>query len=729
MRPEPEPLPFDAVSFGYLYSERDRQGRQQLATYNRMMQDISNELARVKAYLDASYEPLIAGARQSVLDTLSQLGVPEDTSSRSEAEILGYISTVETLLAQASHDLTVSSSDATAFSGSDVLQLEATDIKAATLSRVPRHWRAWDAFPEAEQSLYQRSYNAALQARVTGEMIKALEERLARLKASLERAQRRDAIAAKATEVARHTSQQVTQKAEALKAHLAMLSSQTSLQVQSAKNAFQESVERLYQEIEVIISRVNKRIDPAGLAQLNETLKAQAATIVADLTSVVDRLMVDASAFMDAQQQAITQAVDGTLNRLHAQLGEATAQLQNGPAYENAEAIDQHLRQVSGGLSNEFEAHLTQPSTSGSTKSQEVLATVTAAVEAAHVQLQALPGIAQRSLAQLLNTYRFAGRAPVGLSLPGHGIVPLAETALSALRQTITQAAASLGKVATLGSGGAVTTGVAALFYSSSTASEEQDRPPSHFRFGLSIDAREIGFSADAVLPAATAAEGKVELPYRLIYDSKGDGRYHVLMVRPDGERVSKSIPIREATLDLQAGRYRVDIAMPGSTGGLPVTLTWTPARTPATSSPTTTPIVPPLRPSYAGGELEPLEINVEAYPGILPDGHDLIVTFPAEAGLDPLYIVLNDHHYYPAPNDLIAFPDARRVRAKSGVQGGGKTRRRWKDSKGRIYEWDSMHGKVEIYDKQGKHAGEFDPVSGHQTKPAKPGRKTPKSK
>lgn len=25
------------------------------------------------------------------------------------------------------------------------------------------------------------------------------------------------------------------------------------------------------------------------------------------------------------------------------------------------------------------------------------------------------------------------------------------------------------------------------------------------------------------------------------------------------------------------------------------------------------------------------------------------------------------------------------------------------------------MHGRVEIYDKQGKHMGEFDPVSGHQ--------------
>jgi hypothetical protein len=49
--------------------------------------------------------------------------------------------------------------------------------------------------------------------------------------------------------------------------------------------------------------------------------------------------------------------------------------------------------------------------------------------------------------------------------------------------------------------------------------------------------------------------------------------------------------------------------------------------------------------------------------------------------------------------------------------------RRRWKDLEGNVYEWDSMHGKVEKYDRRGRHLGEFDPVSGEQTKPADPGR------
>ena len=41
--------------------------------------------------------------------------------------------------------------------------------------------------------------------------------------------------------------------------------------------------------------------------------------------------------------------------------------------------------------------------------------------------------------------------------------------------------------------------------------------------------------------------------------------------------------------------------------------------------------------------------------------------------------------------------------------------------------EWDSQHGAVEMYDKQGKHLGEFDAITGEQTKPAQSGRRVEK--
>ena len=76
---------------------------------------------------------------------------------------------------------------------------------------------------------------------------------------------------------------------------------------------------------------------------------------------------------------------------------------------------------------------------------------------------------------------------------------------------------------------------------------------------------------------------------------------------------------------------------------------------------------------------------------------------------------------YVAPPDELPAFPDARKVRPKT-VFAGGKKRRRWRAAKtGMLYEWDYRHGRVEAYDSSGKHLGEFDPVTGAQLKPPEP--------
>ncbi|MDI9925383.1 colicin E3/pyocin S6 family cytotoxin [Rhodococcus sp. IEGM 1341] len=50
--------------------------------------------------------------------------------------------------------------------------------------------------------------------------------------------------------------------------------------------------------------------------------------------------------------------------------------------------------------------------------------------------------------------------------------------------------------------------------------------------------------------------------------------------------------------------------------------------------------------------------------------------------------------------------------------------RPRWTDNRGNILEWDYQHGALEKYTKNGKHLGEFDPVTGDMTKGPVPGRK-----
>ncbi len=78
---------------------------------------------------------------------------------------------------------------------------------------------------------------------------------------------------------------------------------------------------------------------------------------------------------------------------------------------------------------------------------------------------------------------------------------------------------------------------------------------------------------------------------------------------------------------------------------------------------------------------------------------------------------------YQPAPANIPGIPGLRRARPKTPVQGGGGLRKRWTDSDGNIYEWDSQHGALEKYNNRGKHVGEYDPETGAMTKPADPTR------
>lgn len=83
-----------------------------------------------------------------------------------------------------------------------------------------------------------------------------------------------------------------------------------------------------------------------------------------------------------------------------------------------------------------------------------------------------------------------------------------------------------------------------------------------------------------------------------------------------------------------------------------------------------------------------------------------------------------SDQKYFPAPKkpeQIVGIPGL-----KKGVAVAGRPR--WYDEKGNIYEWDFQHGALEKFDKTGKkHLGEFDPKTGEQNKPGKPGRTTKK--
>lgn len=118
------------------------------------------------------------------------------------------------------------------------------------------------------------------------------------------------------------------------------------------------------------------------------------------------------------------------------------------------------------------------------------------------------------------------------------------------------------------------------------------------------------------------------------------------------------------------------------------------------------------------------------------PDYKDFILVFPADSGVTPFYVVLNvprkgvkeyghDYHAPPKTNEILAFPGLIKVKKKTPVQGGGGNRSRWMDKKGRfIYEWDSLHGELELYRaSDGSHLGSYHPMTGDQIDPPKSGR------
>ena len=159
------------------------------------------------------------------------------------------------------------------------------------------------------------------------------------------------------------------------------------------------------------------------------------------------------------------------------------------------------------------------------------------------------------------------------------------------------------------------------------------------------------------------------------------------------------------------------------------IKITWTPAVDP--SSVMGSPALEGVTLKPAAWVFPPTDnaAKILVNPVYPPDYQDAIIWFPSQPQIAPIYLSLAafGSSYHPPPIGLSAFPDAFPVKSKSSVQGGGGMRSRWKDKKGRIYEWDSQHGAVEMYDSQGKHLGEFNSETGEQTKPAKPGRTTPK--
>lgn len=226
----------------------------------------------------------------------------------------------------------------------------------------------------------------------------------------------------------------------------------------------------------------------------------------------------------------------------------------------------------------------------------------------------------------------------------------------------------------------------------------------------------------DDQLRSMTRAPTRVRFQFR--QDAEGVLQVYGIHTGPTGD---------DSVRTVQAAWNADQTALEAKLNG--ITILWTPKRGPLGEMP------PLIYPDNSGEQLgtilvhpipENTDSQIEGFPGEDITTDDCIVVFPADTGLKSMYVVFaravgGDIKYHKPPLDLPGFPGTFPVRSKSSVQGGGSKRARWKDRKGRIYEWDSKTGSIELYDKQGKHLGEFNHITGKQIDPPKPGRTTPK--
>ncbi len=248
--------------------------------------------------------------------------------------------------------------------------------------------------------------------------------------------------------------------------------------------------------------------------------------------------------------------------------------------------------------------------------------------------------IARQAAIRAANTYAMPANGSVVATAAGRGLIQVAQGAAS-LAQAISDAIAVLGRV--LASAPSVmAVGFASLTYSSRTAEQWQDQTPDSVRYALGMDANKLGLTSSVNLNAVAKAGGTVDLPMRLTNETRGNTTT-LSVVSTDGVSVPKAVPVRMAAYNTATGLYEVTV--PSTVAEAPpLILTWTPVSPPGNQNPSsTTPVVPKPVPVYEGATLTPVKATPETYPGVITLPEDLIIGFPADSGIKPIYVMFRD--------------------------------------------------------------------------------------
>jgi hypothetical protein len=246
---------------------------------------------------------------------------------------------------------------------------------------------------------------------------------------------------------------------------------------------------------------------------------------------------------------------------------------------------------------------------------------------------------AEAAAIRVANTYQLSASIAVTqpLFLTASGAIALAENAAITLQAAIRAAIAGLTTAAgTIAAG--LFVGVSALIYSPKLGNGEL---PQSYSFSTPLS--DILPDNKEDLHAIAAAGGSIELPFRLSSKAGNEGDSELIVVNTSASGVSSSVKVISATHNPENNTYSVQ-----TTDNPTKTLIWTPAETPASSS-TTLPSEEQGPTVIPGSSITPIEGRIDTFPQVAEITlNDLIIVFPIDSGLAPIYVMFKDRREEP---------------------------------------------------------------------------------
>jgi hypothetical protein len=154
--------------------------------------------------------------------------------------------------------------------------------------------------------------------------------------------------------------------------------------------------------------------------------------------------------------------------------------------------------------------------------------------------------------------------------------------------------------------------------------------------------AAELGVAKDVDLGFIASRNGSVDVTHRMTFEGTA-GELATAWVAADGVSVGTKVRVRSFIYNPEIKRYEFT-----RDGDTKPSLVWTPAITPGNSS-TYLPSETPDVDHYSGAPLTPISEALGDYPTYdVEQIEDYILEFPAESGLEPVYVMFRSPRYLP---------------------------------------------------------------------------------